>query len=814
MSDIELDAIRSGYNLSKINTNFNKIQEAINSHILHLNGENNVMLQDLDMNSNRIYNLPRPANLTEPLRLGDLSGGLGLLTKPYIVPPFSGDTINLNEEVTSILVTVNGRVLAPDDIELDHSGKVITLAGDVTEQDEVVVRGFFVDAVSVGGMKTPMDYGAAGDGVVDDTSALQAWADAEETYYLGDNNYYFTDTLSFNDKENSVWMPSKGKLIAEVYNKTVIEFINCPNIDVNGLNIDMSMIDAASQATKFQNGVLFSFCPYGKLRNSYIYGSPSQALNVRDSCTAFEIHGNTFLDSGRLRQLNEGTGISVGGAVLVFNSSKVSITSNTIITCWSACITAYASKTEYGEPVDGWEPIEGYRISNNFIYNSQSNGIRVNSDDFPEVESSYQNVISNNVVFNTNRTCIRTNGINILATGNVVGYDLQPIMGVEDTLPNNGFAINNGKKINIVGNTVMNCSAGFEPVVSDRYDYGIEDVNFTNNIVINCVFGVYRSGDITRRLINCNVSDNTFIHGKSVATIGEVFPSRQIIHFRATDGLFIENNKLFGHSDTFDFISSIYVEDSTDVYICDNKLKESDSGIQVDSCPNVIISNNKIKSNIYSGISAFNCLDLAITDNNIRFNSADADNSVGLLVRDCSEIEISRNNTKSIGLTSNTSFLLLAENDGTITKGIITDNIYDTRGGINNQVVGGVANGADLAQFNNYDVRNRKFDNVKCKPVIESTDSVVIVGSHCGSLISYSSATNRSTNVPDGLPIGFNLSVVNSAGNVLIKLIGSDSFANGGSTKTLPNGVKVDIVKVSDTLWTYTSTIPANEDLV
>lgn len=57
MTDIVLSPITSGYNLSKINANFDKIEEAINNDVLNLSGGNNTMLQDLDMNSYALLNV-------------------------------------------------------------------------------------------------------------------------------------------------------------------------------------------------------------------------------------------------------------------------------------------------------------------------------------------------------------------------------------------------------------------------------------------------------------------------------------------------------------------------------------------------------------------------------------------------------------------------------------------------------------------------------------------------------------------------------------------------------------------------------------
>lgn len=57
MTDIVLVPITSGYNVSKINTNFDKIEDAINNDVLHVRGDNNTMYQDLDMNSFALLNV-------------------------------------------------------------------------------------------------------------------------------------------------------------------------------------------------------------------------------------------------------------------------------------------------------------------------------------------------------------------------------------------------------------------------------------------------------------------------------------------------------------------------------------------------------------------------------------------------------------------------------------------------------------------------------------------------------------------------------------------------------------------------------------
>lgn len=71
---IELDSVESGYGLSKINDNFQKIEDELNNRVLYrdnTDGAPNAMDNPLDMNGERIYNLPRPSSASEPLRLID-----------------------------------------------------------------------------------------------------------------------------------------------------------------------------------------------------------------------------------------------------------------------------------------------------------------------------------------------------------------------------------------------------------------------------------------------------------------------------------------------------------------------------------------------------------------------------------------------------------------------------------------------------------------------------------------------------------------------------------------------------------------------
>src|SRR5258708_28582749 len=88
--------------ISNINTNFTNVQTAINN-TLSLDGTSpNQMNSLLDMNSNRIINLPTPTSLTEPARLQELNAQITSVTQT-LPSVFSVQLIK-----TATYIVVNG----------------------------------------------------------------------------------------------------------------------------------------------------------------------------------------------------------------------------------------------------------------------------------------------------------------------------------------------------------------------------------------------------------------------------------------------------------------------------------------------------------------------------------------------------------------------------------------------------------------------------------------------------------------------------------------------------------------------------------
>lgn len=90
MSKINIPTVSGGFNLSQINSNFDQIEQHLNDRVLYRDvptGEPNQMVNDLDMNSYRIYNLPEPVQDHEPLRKVDADKILDIPKVFHFQPP-------------------------------------------------------------------------------------------------------------------------------------------------------------------------------------------------------------------------------------------------------------------------------------------------------------------------------------------------------------------------------------------------------------------------------------------------------------------------------------------------------------------------------------------------------------------------------------------------------------------------------------------------------------------------------------------------------------------------------------------------------
>ena len=136
MAKIDLNDVKGGFNLSQINSNFNKIEQALNEKVLYRDnpeGEANQMLSPLDMNGQRVYNLPEPVLNHEPAHLCGYSYSIRKMLFKVPGEPFvltiliSHHYLMLwNVEINSCLLTIRDflQYSFPQTILRQNSGRI------------------------------------------------------------------------------------------------------------------------------------------------------------------------------------------------------------------------------------------------------------------------------------------------------------------------------------------------------------------------------------------------------------------------------------------------------------------------------------------------------------------------------------------------------------------------------------------------------------------------------------------------------------------------------------------------------------------
>lgn len=201
MAKITLASILTAFaSAVSLNSRFSDVETHLNDKVLYrdnVSGEANEMKNDLDMNSNRILNLPSPVSDQEPARWVDVkdgvsgiaevvpsavgnedkalsSSGTGLV---YKKTTFRHDTVAAMTADTS---TVLGQVWECEDYVSGNNAGILTFkvvaaatgtadGGSYFDHDSLPLQfeRIFNSIVSVA------DFGAVGDGVTDDTVAIQ-----------------------------------------------------------------------------------------------------------------------------------------------------------------------------------------------------------------------------------------------------------------------------------------------------------------------------------------------------------------------------------------------------------------------------------------------------------------------------------------------------------------------------------------------------------------------------------------------------------------------------------------------------------------
>ena len=134
MSKVVLADTISGYNLSVINSNFDKIEDALNSKVLYRDnpdGEPNSMADPLDMNGQRIINLPVPGSLNDAARMQDVVDATSGITNAAAMPFSPTGTISATNVQGAIAESDTENRALSAAILVDLADSTNTAKGDI-----------------------------------------------------------------------------------------------------------------------------------------------------------------------------------------------------------------------------------------------------------------------------------------------------------------------------------------------------------------------------------------------------------------------------------------------------------------------------------------------------------------------------------------------------------------------------------------------------------------------------------------------------------------------------------------------------------
>ena len=550
--------------------------------------------------------------LTTPIENPQTIDSYGRSTNKIWIPEeYSMVVWDANDVQTYINLDVGGSLRT--DLALSSGSSLVGFLPAGTGAVATTVQSKLRESVSV------QDFGAVGDGVTDDTAAIQAAWDDGRTVIHPFGDYVFTQLT----------IPSNRTLIGEegaTLRPTTVDtnwIINDDvsggntNITIRGLRIDGSSVTAAtvdSAAIKLTNvtNLTIQYC--------VITNVPVSAIICQD-ITNFDISYNRIITTGTAGYL-AAPPVETGGGIISSDMIDGVISSNNISDCWAVCI--YLDATSSGGET------RSVAINGNVVNGSADNGIRVNGirpDNLTDV--SRISIVGNTIV-DIDGTGIRATGSYLTVTGNNISLRALTVSDADPTHAPSGIDIE-GIHIVVDSNVIYDATGIMTGGIRMTFNADtIHNITISNNI-IDAIGGVNGYGIIGTLGTGTTFRDIT-IEGNQITNTA----TQEGMFFDNVEDLNIINNRINNS-----FQEGLFCDTCSNVTISLNKFRNNNlenssairGGIRLITCDGVIISNNRAyddqgtktqKYGVYlDGGAGLQCDEVIVENNDFRGNATD-----------------------------------------------------------------------------------------------------------------------------------------------------------------------------------------------